>query len=138
MESRFDSGTTPSFLVFDASTPSSRYTIPITDHPMATTALPTTEYTWGIAQMERHTSDGIVIVVHYTVAANDGTYGSSAYGSIGLEAPEDNIIPYADLTPEIVIGWVQDKLNVEEIEAALQAQLDQQRTPTTAAGVPWS
>ena len=105
---------------------------------MATTALPTTEYTWGIAQMERHTSDGIVIVVHYTVAANDGTYGSSAYGSIGLEAPEDNIIPYADLTPEIVIGWVQDKLNVEEIEAALQAQIDQQRTPTTAAGVPWS
>ena len=105
---------------------------------MATTALPTTEYTWGIAQIKRHTSDGIVIVVHYTVAANDGTYGSSAYGSVGLEAPEGNVIPYADLTPEIVIGWVQDKLNVEEIEAALQAQLDQQRTPTTAAGVPWS
>jgi hypothetical protein len=63
---------------------------------------------------------------------------TGAYGSIGLEAPEDNIIPYADLTPEIVIGWVQDKLNVEEIETALQAQLDQQRTPTTAAGVPWS
>ena len=105
---------------------------------MATTALPTTTTTWGIAQMERHTSDGIVIVVHYTVAANDGTYGSSAYGSVGLEAPEGNVIPYADLTPEIVIGWVQEKLNVEEIEAALQAQLDQQRAPTTAAGVPWS
>ena len=108
---------------------------------MPTTALPTTTTTWGIAQMERHTSDGIVIVVHYTVAANDGTYGSSAYGSVGLEAPEGNVIPYADLTPEIVIGWVQDKLGgeekVEEIEAALQAQIDQQRTPTTAAGVPW-
>jgi hypothetical protein len=44
------------------------------------------------------------------VAANDGTYASSAYGSIGLEQPEGDIIPYADLTPEIVIGWVQDKL----------------------------
>ena len=105
---------------------------------MATTALPTTTTTWGIAQMERHTADGIVITVHYTVDANDGTYASSAYGSVGLEAPEGNVIPYADLTPEVVIGWVQDKLNVEEIEAALQAQLDQQRTPTTAAGVPWS
>ena len=105
---------------------------------MATTALPTTEYTWGVAQMERHTADGIVFTVHYTVAASDGTYASSAYGSIGLEQPEGDVIPYADLTPEIVIGWVQDKLNVEEIEAALQAQLDQQRTPTTAAGVPWS
>jgi hypothetical protein len=83
-----------------------------------------TEYTWGIAQMERHTSDGIVIVVHYTVAANDGTYSAGAYGSIGLDAPEDNIIPFASLTPEIVIGWVQDKLGgekkVAEISAALQ------------------
>jgi hypothetical protein len=102
----------------------------------------TTEYTWGIAQMERHTSDGIVFTVHYTVAANDGTYASSAYGSIGLEQPEGEVIPYADLTPELVIGWVQEKLGgaekVTEIEAALQAQIDQQRTPTTAQGVPWS
>jgi hypothetical protein len=102
----------------------------------------TTEYTWAIAQMERHTADGIVYTVHYTVAANDGTYSSSAYGSIGLEQPEGDAIPYADLTPEIVIGWVQDKLGgtekVDEIQAALQAQIDQQRTPTTAQGVPWS
>ena len=98
----------------------------------------TTTTIWNIAQLERHTADGIVFTVHYTVDANDGTYSAGAYGSIGLDAPEDNIIPNADLTPEIVIGWVQDKLNVEEIETALQAQLDQQRTPTTAAGVPWS
>lgn len=98
----------------------------------------TTTTTWGIAQMERHTADGIVFTVHYTVAASDGTYASSAYGSIGLEQPEGDVIPYADLTPELVVGWVQDKLNVEEIEAALQAQIDQQRTPTTAQGVPWS
>jgi len=102
----------------------------------------TTEYTWGVAQMERRTADGIVFTVHYTVAANDGTYASSAYGSIGLEQPEGEVIPYADLTPELVIGWVQEKLGgaekVTEIEAALQAQIDQQRTPTTAQGVPWS
>jgi hypothetical protein len=102
----------------------------------------TTEYTWGIAQMERHTADGIVFTVHYTVAANDGTYASSAYGSIGLEQPEGDVIPYADLTPEIVIGWVQDKLGgaekVSEIEAALQAQLDEQHQPTRASGLPWS
>jgi len=114
-----------------------RYTVPITDDLMATT-----EYIWGVAQMERHTADGIVITVHYTVDANDGTYSAGAYGSVGLEAPEGNVIPYADLTPELVIGWVQEKLGgeekVAEIEAALQAQIDQQRTPTTAAGVPWS
>jgi hypothetical protein len=102
----------------------------------------TTTTTWGIAQMERILADGIVFTVHYTVDANDGTYSSGAYGSIGLEAPEGNVIPYADLTPEIVIGWVQDKLGgdekVAEIQAALQAQIDQQRTPTTGDGVPWA
>ena len=96
-----------------------------------------TTTTWGVAQMERHTADGIVFTVHYTVAANDGTYSSSAYGSIGLEQPEGDVIPYADLTPELVIGWVQENLNVEEIEAALQAQIDEQRSPSKAAGVPW-
>jgi hypothetical protein len=60
-----------------------------------------------------------------------------------LKAPEGNVIPYADLTPEIVVGWVQEsKLGgdekVAEIQAALQAQIDQQRTPTTGDGVPWS
>ena len=102
----------------------------------------TTDYTWGIAQMERHTADSIVFTVHYTVAASDGTYASSAYGSIGLEQPEGEVIPYADLTPEIVIGWVQDKLGgaekVTEIEAALQSQINEQKHPTKAAGVPWA
>jgi hypothetical protein len=100
-----------------------------------------TTTTWGISQMERQTADGIVMTVHYTVDSNDGTYSAGAYGSVGLEAPEENVIPYADLTPEIVIGWVQEKLGgeekVAEILAALQKQLDEQRTPTTAAGVPW-
>jgi len=102
---------------------------------------PVTTFTWAIANLERETSDGYVYTVHYTVAANDGTYGSSAYGSIGLERPEGELIPYADLTLDIVIGWVQEKLGgdekVAEIEAALQAQIEEQRQPTKAAGVPW-
>ena len=100
----------------------------------------TTTITWNIAQLERHTADGIVFTAHYTVDANDGTYSAGAYGSIGLEAPEDNIIPYADLTPEIVIGWVQDKLGEEQVEsisAALQGQIDEQRAPSKASGLPW-
>jgi hypothetical protein len=37
-------------------------------------AEPTTVFTWNIAQLERHTADGIVFTAHYTVDANDGTY----------------------------------------------------------------
>jgi hypothetical protein len=101
-----------------------------------------TEYTWNVAQMERHTADGAVMTVHYTVDANDGTYSAGAYGSVGLEQPDpEAMIPYADLTPEIVIGWVKEKLGgdekVDEIQAALQAQLDEQRAPSKAQGLPW-
>lgn len=100
-----------------------------------------TEITWNIANLERQLASGAVYTVHYTIDAFDGTYRSSAYGSIGLEAPEENeMIPYADLTKETVVGWVKEKLTMEkvdEIEAALQAQLDQQREPVTGTGLPW-
>ena len=98
----------------------------------------TTTYTWTVGSCDRTTADGIVFTVHWTLSANDGTYASSAYGSIGLEQPEGDIISYADLTPEIVIGWAQAKLDVPAIEAALQAQLDEQAAPTKATGVPWA
>lgn len=100
-----------------------------------------TVFTWRIANLERETSDGYVYTAHYTVDAKDDTYSAGAYGSIGLERPKSDLIPFADLTEEIVVGWVQEKLTAEkvaEVEAALQAQIDEQRTPTKAAGVPWA
>ena len=100
----------------------------------------TTTFTWAVANLERETADGYVFVCHYTIAANDGTYSSSAYGSVGFERP-DNLVPYSELDEPTVIGWVQEALGgdekVQEIEAALQAQIDEQRHPSKAAGVPW-
>ena len=101
---------------------------------------PVTEFTWAIANLERETADGYVFCAHYTVSANDGTYASSAYGSIGFQRPDD-LIPFADLTEELVVGWVKEALGgeekVAEIQTALQAQIDEQRAPSKAAGVPW-
>jgi len=100
-----------------------------------------TTFTWGINTLERETDDGFVFTAHYTVNAKDEAYTAGAYGSIGFQRPE-NLIPYADLTEEIVIGWVKEALGgdekVTEIEAALQAQIDEQRAPSKAAGVPWA
>jgi hypothetical protein len=98
-----------------------------------------TTFSWKIANLERETADGFVFTCHYTVNADDGTYTSGAYGSLGLERPE-TLIPYSQLTEEIVVGWVKDKFGEEkvaEIEAALQAQLDEKHAPSKAAGVPW-
>lgn len=101
----------------------------------------TTTNTWRIANLERETADGYVYTAHYTVDAKDDTYNAGAYGSIGLERPEDALIPYADLTEDVVVSWVLQKLGDEkvlEIHAALQAQLDEQRQPSRATGLPWS
>ena len=102
-------------------------------------ATPSTTFTWRIANLERETADGFVLTAHWTLSAADGTYASSAYGSLGFERP-DKLIPYADLTEEMVIGWVKDAFGAEkvaEIEAALQAQLDEQHHPSKASGTPW-
>jgi hypothetical protein len=100
-----------------------------------------TVFNWRVANLERETAEGVVFTVHYTISAEDGTYSSGAYGSLGLEPPDQEaMIPFAQLTEEIVVGWVKEKLTeekVEEIEAALQAQLDEQHAPSRAAGVPW-
>lgn len=104
-----------------------------------TNAAPMTVTTWAIANLERETSDGFVFTAHYTVNAKDDTYSAGAYGSIGFERPE-TLIPFADLTEAEVVSWVQEALGAEkvaEVEAALQNQIDQQRTPTQATGVPW-
>ena len=102
---------------------------------------PVTTFTWAIANLERETEDGFVFTAHYTVSAADGTYSSSAYGSIGFERPE-NLIPFADLTEDLVVGWVKEALGgdekVTEVQTALQSQIDEQRAPTKSAGVPWN
>ena len=102
-----------------------------------------TTTTWNIASLDRETADGYIFTAHYTVNATDETYSARAYGSIGFERP-DTLVPFADLTEETVVGWVKAKLDeenedtVSNVEASLQAQLDEQASPTKASGLPWS
>ena len=95
---------------------------------------------WQIVTLDREIADGYVFTAHWTVNATEETYSAGAYGSIGFERPE-NLVPYDELTEELVVGWVKEEMTAEkvtEIENGLQAQLDKQKTPTTAEGTPWS
>jgi hypothetical protein len=95
-------------------------------------------YTWNVVQMDRLTSDGFVVTVHYTVNAVDGDYTASTYGTVGYTQEEGNIIPFNSLTPEIVVGWVKDSLGQETVEEALAAQIEAQQNPVQLSGLPWS
>ena len=99
----------------------------------------TTQYNWTISQMNRLTSDGFVVTVHYNVSATDGTYNASTYGTVGYtEQPGETYVPYDQLTQEMVVGWVQTSLGKDTVEASLQSQIDAQINPVQEAGVPWS
>ena len=103
--------------------------------------------TWEVNTCVRTTADGYVNKVIYRVNGTDGTYQSRATGEVNLARP-DTLIPYKDLTHDQVIGWVKAEVEtqaaagngptVAQIEGALDAHINEQKTPTTAVGVPWS
>ena len=99
--------------------------------------------TWQVNTLQRELADGYVNKVIYRIDGTDGTYTARATGEITLERPE-TLIPYKDLTEDTVIGWVKTKIDANEagtvskIEAAIDAQITAQRTPTHGTGVPWS
>ena len=70
------------------------------------------------------------------------TYSASSIGTVGLDAPDsEDFTAYADITEEDVQGWVEAKIGADslaKIEASLDAQIAEQRTPTKASGKPWS
>jgi len=94
-------------------------------------------YQWNVVQMDRLTSDGFVVTVHYTVSATDGDYSASTYGTVGYTQEEGKIIPFDSLTPKIVIGWVKDSLGQKTVEEKLAADIESQKNPVVESGLPW-
>ncbi len=92
--------------------------------------------TYTNAQLDRQTSDGLVTTAHWRVDAVDGEHSAGSYGTVGFERGA-TFTAYDSLTEAQVIAWVKDKLDVAEIEAGLQAQINAQKNPKTATGVPW-
>lgn len=92
--------------------------------------------TYSIVQLDRNTSNGFVTTVHYNVTKVDGDFSASTYGTIGFsgDTPET---PFASLTEAQVIAWVKDKLGEATVEAALAAQIEAQKNPVSASGLPW-
>jgi hypothetical protein len=94
--------------------------------------------TWTIVNMERDAQTGFVTTAHWTCSDVDGEFSGSTYGSIGFEG--ELVTPYADLTEEVVIGWVKAAMGEETVaahEAAVAAQIAQAKEPAVAVGTPW-
>ena len=101
-------------------------------------------YDWTISTLERELSDGGVIVAHWRCTASEtvgeDTFSATSYNtaSFTYDASAPDFTPYDQLTEQQVLGWVwASSVDKDKTEAALQANIDSQKNPVTADGVPW-
>jgi hypothetical protein len=87
----------------------------------------------------------VVTRASYTVLADDGEGHTADYSNFAYTPLDPSVpfIPYADLTPEIIIGWVQYNLGpdtVAAIQESLAIQIERQVNPPPQPEVlplPW-
>ena len=86
---------------------------------------------------------GYVVNVLFTVNGTDGTYTAKIDGNINFAPEQDQVdfIPYANLTQEIVMGWINTATNNQEnYYANVQGQINSMITPPvspTSQPLPW-
>lgn len=93
--------------------------------------------TWNISQLDRQTSDGFVTTAHWQATATDGDYSASIINTCSWSEGTATI-PYADLTKDAVLAWVWESVDKDAVEASLEAQIELQKNPIKATGVPWN
>ena len=93
-------------------------------------------YKWTINALDAKVAIGddenVVYTVHWSLIATseDEEHTVSSIGTHGVEYDADNFTAYEDLTEEIVIGWLEDGLDVDSIKAGLDTQIEKLVTPT--------
>jgi len=87
---------------------------------------------------------GYVVNVVFKVEGTDGTHTAEIYGNIQFkpEQTENDFIPYANLTQEIVLGWINSSTdNQANYHANIDGQIASMVTPPvspSAQALPWA
>jgi len=107
-----------------------------------------TTYTWAVTALYTETiadEQNYVVIANYEVVGVDGTYTASLPNTATFSTESmSTFIPYAELTNDIVIGWIQEELGVDgvaNIEACIQGQINSQINPPVVpvmTPLPWA
>lgn len=106
----------------------------------------TISYNWTIAQLDAYPEkDGetdVVFAVHWTLNGTDGTHNGGVYGSTGVSLdPEAPFTPYAELTQDQVVGWVEAAMGEEQVASLktnIAGQIEAQvNPPVVTPPLPW-
>ena len=74
----------------------------------------------------------VIESIHWRYQAEDAEGNiADVYGSVGLEAPDaESFKPFEEITEADVISWLESKLDVEALQAGLDAKLESIKNPT--------
>jgi hypothetical protein len=107
-----------------------------------------TTYTWNVTALYTETVDSeqnYVVIANYTVIGINDTYSAELSNIARFStASVSPFIPYADLTEDTVIDWIQQELGpdgVSNLEACIQGQINSQINPPTVpvnTPLPWA
>ena len=92
---------------------------------------------WNIDNLDRKSSNGYVTTIHWRAILQEDDKGVSNYGAFSFKDGEP-IIPYENLTKEIVLNWLFEKINKQKIETELTEKLQILKNPISKSGLPWS
>lgn len=91
---------------------------------------------WTIDDLERRADNGFVVVAHWRAKIIDNGSTAEVYGSCSWVEGTPQVA-FDSLTEDIVLQWVWEQLDREEIETNLQKQVEKQKRKAIA-GVPWA
>ena len=83
---------------------------------------------------------GFVVNILWTVTGVDGQYTAEIGGNTQFTVQEGTFIPYDQLTPQIVTGWIPPE-QIASAQACVQGQLDSMANPPVSpqnTPLPWS
>ena len=94
---------------------------------------------WNVNTVDVHPHeeghDDVIYNIHWSVAKVDGDYSASSYGTQTIDTSDlSDFTAFADVTADMVKGWVIDAMGEEEVanlEANLDAQIAEQKNPTS-------
>ena len=93
---------------------------------------------WTITQTDYQTANGFITTAHWTATQVDGDYTASIWSTCSWQ-PGTPTIPYDSVTMQEVLDWCwAGGVDKDATEASLLAQIELQKNPVTATGVPWN
>jgi len=97
-------------------------------------------YKWDIPQMNAHIQadgeDNVIYTVHYRYTGSEESNGKT-YSSRNFGTQSDKYVAGEPFTPyedteafeAVVIGWLEDSLDVDKMQASIAANIQSQITP---------